>query len=163
MKTQPLNEQLLKMQKIAGVISENQYIASLEEIKSKKKDKKDKEEKEEKEDKKVGKKTKMTKDELKEAIRQEIIATLTEDGDLGEAKKGKEEEEEISTEEETIEEPTDDAIDTTALTSPQDVQKELMDAIEAAKQLGDKKLVRQIGNALTYFTRTQISSDESGA
>jgi hypothetical protein len=28
------------------------------------------------------------------------------------------------------------------------------------KKLGDKKLVRQIGNVLTYFTRTQISSDE---
>jgi hypothetical protein len=157
MKTQPLNEQLLKMQKIAGVISENQYIASLEEIKSKKKEDK----KGEEEDKKVDKKKKMTKDELKEAIRQEILATLTEDGGIEEAKKDEEEEEtetETSSEEEIMDIPADDEV---ALASPQDVQKELMDAIEAAKRIGDKKLVRQIGNALTYFTRTQISSDEA--
>jgi len=158
MKTQPLNEQLLKMQKIAGVISENQYITSLEEIKAKKEDK---EEKEEKEEKKTDKKKKMTKAELKEAIRQEILATLTEDDGLEEAKKDEEEEEtetETSSEEETIDVPADDEV---AFASPQDVQKELMDALEAAKRTGDKKLVRQIGNVLTYFTRTQISSDEA--
>jgi hypothetical protein len=44
-----------------------------------------------------------------------------------------------------------------------DVQKELTDALEAAKTLGDEKLVRQIGNALTYFTRTQVSSEEAPA
>ena len=48
----------------------------------------------------------------------------------------------------------------TGPSSPQDVQKELMDALDAAKKLGDKKLVRQIGNALTYFTRSQITKDE---
>jgi hypothetical protein len=52
----------------------------------------------------------------------------------------------------------DDAVGDT--TDSQDVQKELTDALEAAKKLGDKKLVRQIGNALTYFTRQQISTDE---
>jgi hypothetical protein len=35
-----------------------------------------------------------------------------------------------------------------------------MAALKAAKGMGDKKLVRQIGNALTYFTRQQVSSDE---
>ena len=42
-----------------------------------------------------------------------------------------------------------------------DVQKELMDALEAAKSIGDEKLVRQIGNALTYFTRTQVADKEA--
>ena len=108
------------------------------------------------------KKSKMTKTELKEAIRQEILAALTEDN-LTEAED--EEEEEIALDAETEETPADDteaesdgaAGDTT---DSQDVQKELTDALEAAKKLGDKKLVRQIGNALTYFTRQQISSEE---
>jgi hypothetical protein len=108
------------------------------------------------------KKTKMTKTELKEAIRQEILAALTEDN-LTEAED--EEEEEIALDAETEETPADDteaesgdAVGDT--TDSQDVQKELTDALEAAKKLGDKKLVRQIGNALTYFTRQQISSEE---
>jgi hypothetical protein len=41
-----------------------------------------------------------------------------------------------------------------------DVQKELTDALEAAKASGDEKLVRQIGNALTYFTRSQVAGEE---
>jgi len=106
------------------------------------------------------KKTKMTKTELKEAIRQEILAALTEDN-LTEA----EDEEEIALDAETEETPADDTEaepDDAAgdNTDSQDVQKELTDALEAAKKLGDKKLVRQIGNALTYFTRQQISTDE---
>ncbi len=44
--------------------------------------------------------------------------------------------------------------------SAQDVQKELMDALEAAKGIGDVKLQRQISNALTYFTRQQVASSE---
>lgn len=105
------------------------------------------------------KKSKMTKTELKEAIRQEILAALTEDN-LTEAED--EEEEEIALDAETEETPTDDTADDVAgdTTDSQDVQKELTDALEAAKKLGDKKLVRQIGNALTYFTRQQISSEE---
>ena len=108
------------------------------------------------------KKTKMTKTELKEAIRQEILAALTEDN-LTEAED--EEEEEIALDAETEETPADDAETEPGdavgdTTDSQDVQKELTDALEAAKKLGDKKLVRQIGNALTYFTRQQISTDE---
>ena len=103
------------------------------------------------------KKTKMTKTELKEAIRQEILAALTEDN-LTEAED--EEEEEVTLDAETEETPADDSETPAGGTSSQNVQKELTDALEAAKQLGDKKLVRQIGNALTYFTRQQISSEE---
>ena len=46
-------------------------------------------------------------------------------------------------------------------TSAQDVQKELMDALEAAKNIGDAKLQRQISNALTYFTRQQVAGSEA--
>jgi hypothetical protein len=52
-------------------------------------------------------------------------------------------------------------MDTTSVPAASDVQKELMDALEAAKASGDEKLVRQIGNALTYFTRSQVSKDEN--
>jgi len=61
--------------------------------------------------------------------------------------------------------PTDDEMpagdeEESQLSTPEQVQKELMAALRASKKLGDKKLTRQIGNVLTYFTRTQISSDE---
>jgi hypothetical protein len=55
----------------------------------------------------------------------------------------------------------DAEIDTAPAPAASDVQKELMDALEAAKASGDEKLVRQIGNALTYFTRSQVSKDEN--
>jgi hypothetical protein len=41
-----------------------------------------------------------------------------------------------------------------------DIQKELNDALEAAKASGDEKLIRIIGNALTYFTRSQVADQE---
>jgi len=146
-----INEQFLKMQKIAGVITESQYADKISEVDA---DNNTTE----------SKKTKMTKTELKEAIRQEILAALTEDN-LTEA----EDEETKDTEEVTLDAETEETSDdnsetsdteTGDTTSSQDVQKELTDALEAAKNLGDKKLVRQIGNALTYFTRQQISTDE---
>jgi hypothetical protein len=106
------------------------------------------------------KKSKMTKTELKEAIRQEILAALTEDN-LTEADEEEDEDaEEITIDDETEETPAEDAEAPAGGTTSQNVQKELTDALEAAKQLGDKKLVRQIGNALTYFTRQQISTEE---
>ena len=38
----------------------------------------------------------------------------------------------------------------------QGLQKDLQDAFAAAEQLGDTKLVTQIGNTITYFTRTHV-------
>lgn len=139
-----INEQFLKMQKIAGVITESQYANKINEMDV---DNSTTE----------SKKTKMTKTELKEAIRQEILAALTEDN-LTEAED--EETEEVTLDAETEEEPANDAEASIGGTSSQNVQKELTDALEAAKELGDKKLIRQIGNALTYFTRQQISTEE---
>ena len=146
-----INEQFLKMQKIAGVITESQYADKISEVDA---DNNTTE----------SKKTKMTKTELKEAIRQEILAALTEDNLTEAEDEETEDTEEITLDDETEETPADDSetsdTETGNTTSSQDVQKELTDALEAAKNLGDKKLVRQIGNALTYFTRQQISTDE---
>ena len=84
---------------------------------------------------------------------------------LEEAKKKKKDEEEV----EDVEVDTDvdmgDEMDMgaemPAVPAATDVQKELMDALEAAKASGDEKLIRQIGNALTYFTRSQVSKEEA--
>jgi len=93
----------------------------------------------------------MKRSQLKEYIKNEILSILNE------AKK-----EETDTEETETAPEEDITTDTGTEEAPsaQDVQKELMDALEASKKLGDKKLTRQIGNALTYFTRTQITKDE---
>jgi hypothetical protein len=106
---------------------------------------------------KKDKKQKITKSQLKETIRREILAALTEDSDLTE-----EEEEDITLDAETEDIPADNSEDVapTRGGSVEEVQKDLTAALNSAKQLGDKKLVRQIGNALTYFTRQQISSEE---
>jgi hypothetical protein len=106
---------------------------------------------------KKDKKQKITKSQLKETIRREILAALTEDSDLTE-----EEEEDITLDAETEDVPANDSEDVapTSGGSVEEVQRDLTAALNSAKQLGDKKLVRQIGNALTYFTRQQISSEE---
>ena len=146
-----INEQFLKMQKIAGVITESQYADKISEVDA---DNNTTE----------SKKTKMTKTELKEAIRQEILAALTEDNLTEAEDEETKDTEEVTLDAETEETSADDSetsdTETGDTTSSQDVQKELTDALEAAKNLGDKKLVRQIGNALTYFTRQQISTEE---
>ena len=105
-----------------------------------------------------------TKSSLKSHIKEMILKEI-EDEDLEEIKKAADEE---APDEESI--PADDseismddempAEEESELSTPEQVQKELMAALRASKKLGDKKLTRQIGNVLTYFTRTQISSDE---
>ena len=95
----------------------------------------------------------MKKSQLKEYIKNEILSILNE------AEEKETDTEETGTEETEIT-PAEDTATEETTPSAQDVQKELMDALEAAKKLGDKKLVRQIGNALTYFTRSQITKDE---
>lgn len=94
----------------------------------------------------------MKKSQLKEYIKNEILSIINE-------KKERPDAEDEAAAELDINEPIDMAPEV-GMSSSQDVQKELMDALEAAKKLGDKKLIRQIGNALTYFTRSQITKDE---
>jgi len=95
----------------------------------------------------------MKKSQLKEYIKNEILSILNE------AEEKETDTEETGTEETEVT-PAEDTATEETTPSAQDVQKELMDALDAAKKLGDKKLVRQIGNALTYFTRSQITKDE---
>jgi DNA-binding transcriptional regulator YiaG len=107
-----------------------------------------------------------TKSSLKSHIKEMILKEM-EDDELEEAKKAAEEE--IPAEEEMPMDDSEMSMDDempadgeeeSELSTPEQVQKELMAALRASKKLGDKKLTRQIGNVLTYFTRTQISSDE---
>jgi len=110
--------------------------------------------------------TKYTKSSLKSKIKEMILKEMeTPEDELEEAKKEEAPEEEMPAEEMPAEEmPAEempmDGEEDSELTTPEQVQKELMAALRASKKLGDKKLTRQIGNVLTYFTRTQISSDE---
>jgi hypothetical protein len=110
--------------------------------------------------------TKYTKSSLKSKIKEMILKEMeTPEDELEEAKKEEAPEEEMPAEEMPAEEmPAEempmDGEEDSELTTPEQVQKELMQALKASKKLGDKKLTRQIGNVLTYFTRTQISSDE---
>jgi hypothetical protein len=154
-----MNNQFKRMQKLAGLITEGEAAYEYEKGKE------------------AGEKTekkKMKKSELKKQIKEMILAEI--DIDLSnddnfydpvyEAKKKKKDEEE-ETEDVTIDDVEIDAdemdmgAEMPAAPAASDVQKELMDALEAAKASGDEKLVRQIGNALTYFTRSQVSKDEN--
>ena len=93
----------------------------------------------------------MTKEELKEMIKSSII------NEMHCANEVREQEEEIETEEtEEVE------IDTGLQLSPeeQEVQSALEKALDAVKKLGNPKLVTQIGNTITFFTRSEIIKEE---
>lgn len=119
----------------------------------------------------IGKANNMRKAELKERIRQAILA---------EARKKKQTEEEPEVDIDTSdiesdlrfdEEPDDFSTDTdTRVDVNMDTKldldassgeakkafNELTDAYRAAKQLGDEKLVRQLANTITYFNKNII-------
>jgi hypothetical protein len=98
--------------------------------------------------------SKMKKSELKEMIRAAF---------LNEAE-GDEEEVELEDEVEVEDTDTEDAgeIDVEANAEvgitgdKKEVQDNLEAALEAAKALGDQKLADQIGNSITFFTRTHV-------
>jgi hypothetical protein len=139
-------EQFKRMQQLAGLITEGMGAYEYEKGK----------EAGEKAEKK-----KMKKSELKKQIKEMILAEIESEEQLDEAKKKKKDEEEVEISA-TEEIPAGEETPITEPTSPSyDVQKELMDALNAAKSIGDEKLVRQIGNALTYFTRTQVAKEEN--
>ena len=135
----------LTWQKKAGIISETQYREAVEQLSS--------------------------EDTLRNQIRETLTNLLSE-----KKKKSEPEEEEPTTDEMESEEmpeeggedlesemPAEEPAEPTTGGSAQDVQKELMDALEAAKGIGDVKLQRQISNALTYFTRQQVAGSETEA
>ena len=77
----------------------------------------------------------------------------------------KEEEEEIEDIEVTdvedeveIEEPTGAVVQSDSVAR---IQASLVDAIDAAQELGDEKLVTQIGNTITFLTRSQVRGAEA--
>lgn len=137
----------LTWQKKAGIISETQYREAVEQLSS--------------------------EDTLRNQIKETLTTLLAEKKKKKKSQPEPEEEldidnmEDVEGTEETPEgdgdvmaaEPTEPATGGSA----QDVQKELMDALQAAKNIGDVKLQRQISNALTYFTRQQVAGNETEA
>lgn len=107
-----------------------------------------------------------TRKSLTAQIKEMILAEMAGgDEELDEAKKKKKDEEADEETDVEMDAEIDAEMDTEVpMDTPEpthtDVQKELTDALEAAKASGDEKLVRQIGNALTYFTRSQVSGEE---
>ena len=90
----------------------------------------------------------MTKEELKEMIKASIMS------EMHCSKEVREQEEEVETEEEETEAtPSDDP-----KLSPEEleVQSALEKALEAAKKINNPKLVTQIGNTITFFTRSEV-------
>ena len=205
------NNTFTRMQKLAGIITENQeYYKDAEKddaahIDALEKDMKD--------DAKHTSEGKMTKSELKAKIKEMILAELNEDSDedinitdadsaydplaenepeeyeddydysndyydanddnysdgyiddydteydlgIDEAKKDKDEEiKDITVDDtETIEDTTD-MVDTGVSNDIPNIQSHLQSAYSEAKQLGDEKLITQIANTITYFTKAHV-------
>ena len=105
----------------------------------------------------------LNENNLREKIRDMVIAELSSsEEDLDEAKKDKPEEEVADVEVTDTEEfmPEDDMGAEDAPMQLDGGEKEIMDsletALEFAKQKGDEKLIDQIGNTITFFTRQYI-------
>jgi hypothetical protein len=95
----------------------------------------------------------MTQEELKEMIKTSIM------NEMHCANEVREQEEEIETEEtEEIEIEDDGSLKLSP--EEQEVQTALEKALDAAKKLGNPKLVTQIGNTITFFTRSEIIKEE---
>jgi len=121
------------------------------------------------ENKEETKSNKMKKSELKEMIKMAMMAEI--DGSAVEAEdydpvmEADEEVEDTETvdvavgDTETIDTETTAEIDPNVKTA----QDALTQAMEAARQLGDKKLQDQIGNTITFFTRAHVANTETGA
>lgn len=103
----------------------------------------------------------MKKSELKEMIKAAMMAeSSVEETTVYEAE---EEDIEVDAEEDiTLDEPEEDTADVEAdagvemTGDTKEVQDNLEAALEAAKAMGDQKLVDQIGNSITFFTRTHV-------
>ena len=104
---------------------------------------------------KLPKNESMKVSEFKKQIREEILTNLSE-------KKKKTEEEVPEEETAEIELPNEEpsgefGVDPKITT----LQSALKAAYDAAKDMGDEKLTTQIGNTITYFTRTHVVSDKT--
>ena len=125
---------------------------------------------------------KMTREELKEMIRQNILNELAEeitedtdmefgDPDVGLSKlyadfyEGLEEQEEEVEDTEKVdvdvEEPAAAAPAEPTLTDAErEIQSNLDKALQAAQELGNEKLIQQIGNTITFFTRDFVVKED---
>ena len=102
---------------------------------------------------------KMKVSELKAKIKEDIISLLQEDEIEYETPLEEEEEVEIDIEDKVeVEEPELDA--SVAQTGLSDDEKDIQDALKLAydnaQAIGDEKLADQIGNSITFFTRTHV-------
>ena len=91
---------------------------------------------------------KMKVSELKAKIKEDIVSLLQE-----------EEEDEVDVEDEVevdVEEPSMDTADAGLSQDEQDIQDSLKLAYDNAVAIGDTKLADQIGNSITFFTRTHV-------
>ena len=101
-------------------------------------------------------KSKMKKSDLKAKIREEILSALNEEEAIDEAKKDEEVDAEVDV---AVEEPAMDAAPdlSQGLTAEeQEIQNSLKIAYDNAASIGDQKLADQIGNSITFFTRTHV-------
>ena len=115
------------------------------------------------------------KSALREKIREMVIAELEANSPMTEAKKDEEDEpaeEEVDAEEEeevdvdvdvTDEETTDEEGDEMNVPEMEgdegEILNHLMKALGMAKSAGDEKLIKQIGNTVTFLTRQYISGE----
>ena len=91
---------------------------------------------------------KMKVSELKAKIKEDIVSLLQE-----------EEEDEVDVEDEVevdVEEPSMDTANAGLSQDEQDIQDSLKLAYDNAVAIGDQKLADQIGNSITFFTRTHV-------
>ena len=96
--------------------------------------------------------SKMKVSELKAKIREDIISLLNEEEEE-DVEVDVEDEVEVDIEEPTLDAPTDGA----GLSSDeQEIQDSLKLAYDNAVAIGDQKLADQIGNSITFFTRTHV-------
>ncbi len=98
--------------------------------------------------------TSISKSDFKNMIREMILA---------EAKKDKKEEEvDVEMDAETEEIPTEETpTEDTPEGNPDDILDALKTALGGAKALGDEKLIDQIGNTITFYTRVHIVGQET--
>ena len=166
-----LNEQFTRMQKIAGIINESQTNEGYDEFQRADKGSKDVTAKDKGEEEVYGagvekgeeiEKKKMTKEQLKAQIKEMILAELNEDSTedqeitddnadydpLAEAKKDEEVEHVTIDDTEIVDAPSSNDIP--------NIQSHLQSAYAEAKQLGDEKLITQIANTITYFTKAHV-------
>jgi len=117
------------------------------------------------------KSNKMKKSELKELIKSAFMAETTgaaieaEDYDpVMEADEEVDAEVDAETTDVTVDDTETIDTETTAEVNPnvKAVQDSLTQAMEAAKSLGDKKLESQIGNTITFFTRSHVAGTDTG-